>query len=284
MNTLQFEWKRAIKSSGMKISLLLGFILAAGHFVGFQTLYRFNEEFNKDFMLSNGDYAIGIYPNVVYESFIGGEGYTVFNQIYYYLFPIFAALPFATSFFGDENSGYVKNILVKTKKKTYMISKFFSTFASGAIASVFPLVCSFFLASLCFPFLNPNQMTYQSAVQDITMLSEFYYTKTWLYLLCYLGIDMLFGGMLATLALSISYFAKNYLVVLFSPFLIYLLQNFIFSEFRWNKWTVMHIINPMATGAHENMTVSFVLLYCLLGTLVSFLLFYIIGKRREKVV
>ncbi len=108
----RFELKRCMKGRGFKAAFLISLILAAGHFTAFCICFLHNEyggiitDKEAVKLLKAGQSVLGIYPANIFEGFIGGEQYTFWNGVYFYLLPIIAVLPFGTSFFEDEDSGY----------------------------------------------------------------------------------------------------------------------------------------------------------------------------------
>lgn len=279
---LKLELKRSFMSRGMKTVFVLSLILALCQFAGFYSISNKSEQFYQAFEVGNGDYEVGIYPNTLYESFIAGEGFSVFNTLYYFLLPLFAVLPFGISFFKDEETGYIKNICCRVKKKNYLIAKYVAVFISGAVASGMPFAFSFIISALRYPAVLPNQMALQSWVQDASMLSEFYYTHTGGYVCCYFLLTLMFGGFIATSALPVSFIAKHYLIVLFTPLALYLAQYYVLSMVHMSSYSVFMVINMC--GSHFNLTVSDVCLYFVVCMLISFTVFITIGMNREKII
>lgn len=279
---IRFELSRCLRGKGIKLAVLLAVLLAVGEFFGYHVIYKDILKFMKAYQLEGGDYAVGSYPPSLYEGFINGEGYTFLNTLYYYLFSLLAVLPFGTSFFRDEASGYLKYIYTKKKKSQYLLAKYIVTFLSGAFLAVLPIILSFILNGLYVQAVVPHQMAMQSAVIDAMPFSEYYYSQPWIYYLLYLLLEMLAGGFLASLALCISFLAKNSILVTFFPMLFYIAADYVTEELQMEGYSINRLINPMRVGAQERTTVSIFLPIVIL-VIVAFLIFYMIGNRRERI-
>lgn len=278
------EFRRSILGNGMKVIIILSFAPAISQMIGFHSLQSRYDNFQEANKIENGDYAVGVYPNTLYESFLAGEDYTVFNSLYYMLLPLYAVLPFGISFYIDENSGYLKNIYCRVKKKNYIFAKYLAVFLSGAIASGMPFALSLVLTALKYPAVLPNSMAMQNHIVDASLLSEMYNTYPMIYVLFYLGIVMLFGGFLATVALVVSFSARNYLAVFFAPFMLYLVQYYGMSQFSLGQYSIYDIVNMSSGNSHMFETVGMIVVYILVSLLITFVAFMAIGMKREKIV
>jgi len=101
--------------------------------------------------------------------------------------------------------------------------KYVSTFLSGALTVLLPMLFSFLLASCLVPAYRPDinfALYYQ--VSATKLLGNLYYAHP----LCTAFLNMLmigiFAGAWATIPLALSFFEKNKFVVLFAPYLVLL--------------------------------------------------------------
>lgn len=279
---IRFELNRCLRGKGIKLAVLLAVLLAVGEFFGYSVIFKDMLKYMKAFQLDNGDYAVGIYPPSLYQGFINGECYTFLNTLYYYLFSLLAVLPFGTSFFQDEASGYLKYIYTKKKKEEYLLAKYVVTFLSGALFSVLPIVLSFLLNGLYVQAVVPQHMAMQGNVSDAMPFSEYYYSQPWIYFLLYLLLEMLAGGFLASLALCISFLAKNSILVTFFPMLFYIAMDYVTGELQMEEYSINRLINPMRVGPQERTAVS-VFLPMVILAIAGFLVFFLVGRKRERI-
>ena len=99
-----FELKRAFHGIGMKISLLLGMMVCI-----------------LDLSLFYFQYGA---PNgmILIQAWIGTDYQFAYNSLFYVLMPILACLPYAGSYFTDIDSGYEKNICIRTSRLSFLIA------------------------------------------------------------------------------------------------------------------------------------------------------------------
>lgn len=286
----RFELKRCMKGRGFKAAVVISLILAAGHFIAFCICFLHNEyggiitDKAAAKMISEGQSVLGIYPANLYEGFIGGEQYTFWNGVYFYLLPIIAVLPFGTSFFEDEESGYIKNIYVKKKKEIYLGCKYAVTFISGGIAAGLPYVLSFLINAVYVPAIKPNQLAKHDVVNQLTNMSDWYFEKPLLYFGVYLLIIMLCGGIFAVLSLCVSFLAKNILFVMFFPFLFNISFDYIALELNIEKYVLSNIMNPMMSGIIRGRSMLSLFGEIFVIILFSFCFFVLLYKKRERII
>lgn len=286
---LRFEGSRCWHGRGFKAALFFSFLLAASHFCAFCLWYLQGQQggpLSAEFQewIKQGIDASTIYPATLYEGFIGGEGYTFFNQLYFYLIPIIAVLPFGASFFQDEQSGYLKHIYTKKKKSSYLACKYAVTWLSGGFAALSAYIFSFALNALYVPAVNPTQVALHTNVVDAMSMSDWYYTRPYLYFGVYGIAIFLCGGFLATLALCISFIGKNTMFVLAFPFMAYTALDYISLETRKPIYSLRSLINPMDGAVKLDVPISQVLLMLLGCCAVSALVFGLAGKYRHKII
>lgn len=278
------EIRRCLHGRGMKLVVILSLCLALGQFYVQSRMVRLHDKEMKTAVQEDGSYMAGVYPMTLYEAFIGGENYTFFNQLYYYILPLLAVLPFGVTFFTDESSGYLKYIYSRVKKLHYLAAKYAVTFVSGAIAAGMAYIMSFAANALIVPVVYlPNQMAYQSGIIDAMPLSEIWYTKPWVYTLIYWLITMLFGGILATVALCVSFIAKNMLLVLFSPFLLYVALDYAAMEFDLGRYSIYRFINPKMDIVKLEITMPEIFACAALLMICTLVIFLGAGYKRERI-
>lgn len=280
---VRFELSRCLRGKGVKLAVFLAVLLAAGEFFGYRVLFQEMKELAKELRKQQGINPSGLYPSSLYEGFINGDGFTIFNQLYYYLFPILAVLPFGCSFFTDENTGYLKYIYSQKRKEGYLLAKYMAAFLSGAVAGVLPAVLSFIFNALYLPAVIPNTLSQQSKINDISVMADFYYACPWAYFLVYLLLGMLAGGFLATLALCVSFFARNALLVLFSPMIFYTALDYALVEIGHGEFSVSTIINPVGSHFITKITLGGMFLEISAFAVAAFLIFFFVGKKRERI-
>lgn len=204
------ETKRSLKSTGGRLALAIGLLVVFSHF--FTEILPLRDQI----MDRKG------YPLSAFGQWFGGENVTVYSTLFYFIAPILAAFPSAGSYKADLKSGYIKNVLTRIERKKYLRAKYFVAFLSGGMIVVFPLVLDFALTSMVLPALIPQSGTGLFPIFSSSLLGDLYYVHPYAYLAIYLGINFLYFGMLATLALLAAHFCDNLFSALLMPFLVYL--------------------------------------------------------------
>lgn len=252
---LAFEFKRAFHGRLFKISVLLGAILVIGQLIAYYYLHKFNMEFMENGLLEDGSYALGILPDTLYESFLGGESYTFFPELYFSLLPILAALPFGASFYEDTKRGYSKYIISRTGKSRYLCGKVIVAIVVGGIAGVLPYVVSMLASSAIYPAYYPNALAMHALVQENTIFSGIYYVHPMVYAMVYAVLIFAVSGLLSFFAVISEGAASNIFVVLFIPYIAYTLQDVLFTKLGLTKWSLKAMIYP-ANNADQMTDIS----------------------------
>lgn len=224
-NEFKIEFHRAVKSRGLLLSLIVGLLIAASHFVW--TVLPL-----KDNIMISG------YPLSAFGKWIGGENYSVFPTLYYFTVPVLAALPFAGSYKEDIVSGYIKNVTTRISRKEYLKAKYMVTFLTGGIVAVLPMMVNFLLTAMVLPAILPQSSTGYFPIFSYSMLGDLFYSYPYIYLLIYMTIDFIFFGLLSTLALVSAYVCDNLFTTILSPFIIYLLV------YAVTQLTNLHMLCP----------------------------------------
>lgn len=204
------EFLRAVQKKSSSISALIGLCIALLHVI------------TEIFPLRNLIFT-GIYPLTVFEKWMGGENTSVYPILYYFIAPVLIAFPYVGSLKQDLRSGYCNQIFSRTKSSHYFTAKYLVTFFTTGFLSVLPLIANFLLCGLFLPMAMPQAGTSFYSIFGTSFLGDLFYQKPLVYLLIYLVIDFSYFGLLSTLGLLAAYFTENYLVMVLSPFLAYLL-------------------------------------------------------------
>lgn len=213
---LREEVKRSIGGKGMFLALLIGFVIAGAHVIQYQLPAR------------QIDLAADIEQNsitsllVVADTWLAGNSVNLESFLYFLVVPILATLPFGVSYFGDMQSGFLKNIYLRTSRKQYLSAKYVATFLSGGIAVVLPLLLNLLCALVLLPNLRPEIVWPHSSIDGTRMLFELFYSYPMVYTAIYLAIDFILGGIFACVALSCSFLTDYKVIVAICPFFLQL--------------------------------------------------------------
>lgn len=216
---LKIELSRAFQSKLFLIAALLGLGLALWHVVGVVL--------PASAALSEVVDNHVLYPLSVFNKWMGFESVSLQAELFYTLLPLLAVLPFADSFYADKKSGYLKNLFIRTKKRHYFVAKYCAVFLSGAAALAVPLVASLGLTAAILPSLPPEPATSFFTVNELLLWNDIFVSTPYLYVFLIILLNLLFGGLLAVLAIALSDLIGNRFAILLAPFLLYLFTKYL---------------------------------------------------------
>lgn len=272
MNLFKIEIKRAIFNKNMLIALLIGIVIVLPH-----TIQNLLNEIEIKNYIAEAGLSSGADLTSLYGRWFGMS--TDFLAImFYYILPLLAVYPGTMIYYKDRKSGYVKNLYTRFSKNKCLIIKYITTFISGGVAVVIPLLTAFLLTSLYAPARIPDSLV-MNPVVDINMWSELFFTHPLLYTLGYMLIDFIFGGLFACLAMSVSEFVKHKFSVFISSFLVVAALSFVCVQLNLDYLNPQNFLSPAQFVTAANGYV--VLIEALILFVVSFSLFYIGGKINE---
>lgn len=234
---IKIELSRAIKSKTMALVLFLGLVITVSQiFTYVIPIANFNERVVVD------NYPMAS-PTTVFQAWIGNINILPQSYIFFALLPLLAAIPFADTFFTDRKSGYIKNVLVRTKKKDYFLAKYIATFISGGLAITIPLLVNLIIAAMFLPSFVP-EVTQSFAIGPAHLWSKLFFTHPYIYLIGFLMIDFIFSGLIATIGLSVSFFIEYRFMALITPFIVYIFVYTVLGSFNLAKYIPFYFLQP----------------------------------------
>ena len=266
------EIKRAFNTIGMKLALLVGCALSIWHVI--TVIMPISE--GQNYELSANAIDDLYVPISLYSTWMGNELLPIQSYIFYLILPLLAVLPFGSSFFEDIKSGYIINVCTRVEKKIYFKAKYLAVFLSGGVAVVAPLLLNLVLSSMFMPAFIPDNGTV-GTISPTTMAYEVFFTHPLIYVLMLIVIDFIFAGVIATLALSYTYFTEHRFGVMIVPFVFYF---FIYSLTNLIDKTDYSLFFMLNGGANNNYLPVYIL-YFLLFFALSYVIFMWKGKKQD---
>jgi hypothetical protein len=231
------------------ISLTVGLLISL-----LQTLWYYNNVYtvNEEQLniILNASYTDSYYASwfqsCLLEGWIGSEIFSPFNNLFYLLFPLLAALPFGLSLYNEWNGGYIYQVVSRCPRKTYFMAKAKAVFISGGAVVTIPLILNLLMAACYLPAVGSDVLANQAVVSNKEMWALLYYEKPVMYALAYIGVDFIFGGLYGLVALVVTHLFERRFTVLMFPLLLHCclyfgLDNLITSAAKYN---MADIINP----------------------------------------
>lgn len=247
-NTVKLECKKAICN---KFFL---FVLLAGIAITFLSLVPMLQSFYKDmadhqrFVAEFGQRNPLMPMETLFNHWIGGEPHSLGSADYFFLFPLLISIPYGWSYCAERRSGYVKNVVIRSGRTRYYLSKYMALFLSGGLAMVIPLLFNFLLTAMFVPAVTPDP-SYATAygMGASSFLSMFFFSQPFLYVFLYLLMDFLFGGLIACMCFAVSALIRIRVAVVLLPFFILLGFHYFCYSFIYTSITTIYTeLSPMA--------------------------------------
>lgn len=234
---LKIEILRSFKNRAMIFTLALGLIITLSQiFMSVIPAVRINR------ILTLDNYPMTC-PINSFQGWIGNDVVSPHAFLFYFLLPVLAIIPYGTSYFEDLHSGYIKQIVLRTEKKHYFISKYLAVFISGGTSVTVPLMVNFLISNLLLPSFVP-QVEQNYFVSPIHMWSRLLFTHPYVYILGLIVITFIFSGLLADLALTISLIVDYKFIVMVMPLIIYIFLYSIMGTLGLNEFVPFYFLKP----------------------------------------
>ena len=270
LRSLKIEIHRAFYNRTFLLAIVIGSFITISH-VWFQVLPCRDSLDN--YLLGKGEYPVS-----VFNKWIGGEGISLQSSLCNLLLPCLAILPYGDSLFSDKKSGYIKNVLIKTSKRNYYISKIISAFLSGAVAYTIPLCANLALTAACLPSLIPESSSMTFPLFEKSMFSNLFYTHPYQYILIYMIILFWFSGIFSCVGLLLTYFVEKRYALFITPLIGYMLVDFIAGCIECDNLspkTFLRIDQPVPASF------GIILAELLVGATIIVYIYFYKGKRDE---
>lgn len=179
----------------------------------------------------------------LFNTWIGGESNTLGFTLFFTLLSLLAVLPYGWSYQMEEKSRYLDIVQMKVGRQRYMLAKYMAAFLSGGTCIVVPLLVNFLVVAAFVPAVQPT-IIYEIyyPMHHGALLSELFFDRPVLFVGIYMLIDFVYGGLFAAMGIAISFFVKNRLAVVLSPFMLVLAFQYLRTFFYYR---IYKEISPM---------------------------------------
>ncbi len=223
-----YELRRAIDSTGTKISLFIGNAIVLLDLITFCQQYGVIDE------------------KSLIQAWIGTDFQFAYNSLFYILLPIIACLPFAGSYYQDMFSGYDKNICVRISRAGYLFAKCFAVYVSAFVCTTIPLLINLFLVAGLYPNRLPERLDFLSAgIIDCHRFPILFGEFPLFYCFVFILIDGLFAGALGLMSVAVAKYCKSQFATVIMPFVFYILSGVIMVSKSGRSVSVMEMVNPI---------------------------------------
>lgn len=199
---------------------------------GYVILYQFNQMQHIRTAAGMGRNPL-LAATTLYNRWIGAEWMTSLSSLYFFIFPLAAAIPYGLSLYQERRSGYMAQMILRETRGKYLREKFIAVFLSGGLVITVPVILNIMLVALYFPAYTPDlNLDIYYAVQPFSFGSRLFYEIPWLYLCVRVALIFWYGGVAASISMAATFFTRNRFVILFSPILFFLLLNYSYTLVR----------------------------------------------------
>lgn len=242
----RLELNKALKNKFFYVAIIIGSFITVLSLIYNINIYQKN--FSVD--TENVNPMYGAFS--LFNLWIGGEPFSFGSAAYFCVFPLLVSIPYGWSYCEEKRSGYIRMVIVRSGKKAYLLSKYIAVFVSGALAMVIPLLFNFCISALFFPATTPTPVYCTSnGIFYESLMSMIYYSSPFLYVLFYLCIDFVFGGLISCISYATACFVKHRTVAVIVPLFCLLsfhyLRQFIYisPEVRYKEISPLFFLRPV---------------------------------------
>lgn len=273
----QIERKKLWRSTSFWMALIFGIVMT-----GMSALYFIEGAMQggdmRDYGAINPHYhACG----TLYNNWIGGEFYSFGFSLFYFLFPVLCVLPYGWSLASELQSGYIKNIVVRTDRKKYFRAKYWTVFMGGSIAGSIPLIGNFVAVAMFLPALKPDlSYPYYNGLVQVDFMADLFCTHPLVFNLFFLLLGMIYFGLVAGGAWCTAFFVRNKALALILPVGVLLLLHYfsgmVSYEICKTDLSPLYCIHPLPVRYHTSGWV--LLFYALVMVLIPLVISKIKGN------
>ena len=155
------------------------------------------------------------------------------NNLFYFVWPILAAMPYGWSYSADRRSGYYNQIVSRSNAKTYFVAKYLAVYIGGGLVVSLPILVDLLLNALISPMCIPDVTMGIHPIFNCSFLSSLYYTYPWAYALLWCLLHFIWGGTTASLCFVVGAKIRLNAVVVLIPFASYVLFDALSTTFSY---------------------------------------------------
>lgn len=151
---------------------------------------------------------------------VGSLANSFARELFFYLAPLLAVVPYAWSMRTELINGYAAQVFSRTSRVRYLAAKSAAVFASAAVVTLIPLLANLLTLACFVPARIPQifDSTYIGMFPE-SLWSGLFYTHPLLFVLAYSLLDALMCGIWALFVLGLSYVVENRVTLFVSSYL-----------------------------------------------------------------
>jgi hypothetical protein len=186
----------------------------------------------------------------LYNSWVGGESFTLGHTLFYLLLPLLATLPVGWNFSEEVHTKYLRVVVHRCGRKKYFLSKLCVAFITGGITVTLPQILNFSFIALFIPATKPRVIYLMYyLIEHASCISELYYSAPLLCFFIIMLMDFIFGGLISCLSLSAAFFFQQRIAAVIVPYLVLLGTDYMKSFLYYISYyevSLLNILHPMS--------------------------------------
>lgn len=197
------------------------------------------------------------------------------SNLFYFLLPVLAALPFGWSYSQDRKTGYFAQAITRMGKRNYFVAKYLAIFTSGGLAVTVPIIVDLLVCAMFLPdrVIRVNDMFLP--ILNYSFAGTLFYANRWCYALLWCVLTFLWGGAFSCMCFLPGTRLRLSVLIILTPFAITLALDTLLSavgEFLESKLLSIHyLMRPGATAYNPQWAVLTVLtFFIILPAIVGF--------------
>lgn len=191
----------------------------------------------------------------LYCKWLGGDAGQFTTATFYFLVYLVCTVPFSWSLVSEKQSGYEAHMVLSAGKPAYYLSKYVSSFVSGAFVVAVPLLVNFVLSACFVPAFRPEPYAdMYFGVSSTYLLGDLFVSHPLFYVAFYILLAGFMAGLWATVGVSLAFLAQNRFVVMICPYLLLLFFHVLWTSFAgpvlgiYVQLSPIYFIIPRALG------------------------------------
>lgn len=221
---LRLELKRALGSWRFLIVIVLGCVMATLAFIytpGFIIATNWYKYMHGDEMAASiiDKFNMVDTPLEIWMPRYGSS--STFYNTWITLLPVLTVIPYGIEYAREKKNGLINQYMIRINRGKYYVSKFITTFISGGLVAVVPLIFNLLLVMCFLPWGMPIRSSNLYPVVDNNVLIDVFYNAPSLYVLIYLVYVFVLFGLISCICLSFVYIEENIFALTITPFIIY---------------------------------------------------------------
>ena len=226
---LLMEIKKAYKNKLFLLSMLTASLIAL--YAAVFSIISYHKYVNAD-SASAALTGYALNPELpgitLFTNWIGADHISPAASLFYLLLPLIASLGYGWSYCSEVKSGYIKNVVTRTSKKNYFLSKYIAVFLSGGTVVAVPILLNTAVVSLFVPAIKPDVFyDVYYAEHPWSTLTPLFYAHPVIYMLLKIIATFIFAGLISELCICVSFLSKNKFVTVFFPLFLFLFINYL---------------------------------------------------------